>query len=111
MISSINDSSSLHRCNLWACTQCRKTVGASIELSEEAEEPFEWLYDEFTIHTLTTAASTFSRYGSNYEPVDDDVSMSSTIQGKKEFKERLVFTNYKGRWRSADNYLSLSSHD
>ena len=96
MISSNDDSSSLYRYNLWACTQCGKAVGASTELSEEAEEPFEWLYDEFTIHTSTTAASTFSRYISDYEPVDDDVPMSSTIQGNKKFKEWLVSTNYKG---------------
>ena len=87
MISSIDDSSSLYRYNLWACAQCRKAVGASIELSEKAEEPFEWLYNEFIIHTRTTAASMFSRYVSDYEPVDDDVPVSSTIQGKKEFKE------------------------
>ena len=111
MISSIHDSSSFYRYNLWACTQCRKAVAASIKLGEEAEEPFEWLYDEFTIHTPTTTASAFSRHDSDYEPVDDDVPMLPNIQVKKEFRERLASTNYKGRWRSMDNYLSLSSHD
>ena len=86
-------------------------MAASIVLSEEAEEPFESLYDEFTTHTPTTAANVFSRYVSDYEPIDDDVSMSPNIQGKKEFKEWLASPNYRARWRSTDNYLSLSSHD
>lgn len=76
------------------------------------EEPFSWLYDEITIHTPTTAASMFSRHDSDYEPTgDDDDPVSPNVQGKKELKEWLASTNYKGRWRSTDDYLSLSSHD
>ncbi len=83
-------------------------MAASIDLSDEEEEPFEWLYDQTTIHTPTTATSTFSQRDSDYELPDDDVSTLPDItQGKKELTEWLVSTNYKGRWRSTDNYLAL----
>ena len=87
MTSSVHDSSSLCRDDLRTCMQCRQAMAASIVLSEEAEEPFERLCEEFIIHTLTTAASALSRHVIDYEPVDDNVSMSPNIQGKKEFKE------------------------
>ena len=84
-----------------------------IHLNDEQEEPFEWLYDQTTIHTPTTATSTFSHQDSDFEPPDDgdDIPTSSdTGQGNKELKEWLASTNYKGRWRSTDNYLALSRH-
>lgn len=99
------------RYNAWACTQCRKACITVFGDTDETKDPFEWLYDEMTIHTPSTAGSFFPQHGSDYEPADIDMSPSQREKGKKEFKQWLASTDYQGRWRSTENYCALSKHD
>lgn len=63
------------------------------------------------VHTPSTAASAFSQQGSVYDPVDSDISPLPSDHRRREFKKWLTSTGYQGRYRSTENYDSLSRHD
>ncbi|CAF3241379.1 unnamed protein product [Rotaria socialis] len=78
---------------------------------DDVKDPFDWLYDETIIHTPSTAGPCLSQWDNNYEPAYSEASPSQQANGKREFKQWLASTGYEGRWRSTDNYRSLSQHD
>jgi hypothetical protein len=61
--------------------------------------------------TPSTAGSIIAQHDSDYEPVQNDASPTLKEDGKREFKQWLASTDYQGRWRSTNNYCSLSKHD
>jgi hypothetical protein len=97
-----------HRYNLWACTQCRKACSAQLQ---EANDPFQWLYDGKTIYTPTTAQTGVSLVESDYELLVDDIPLNQRNTENKEFKDWLASTDYRGRWRATSDYCALGSHD
>ncbi|CAF4616268.1 unnamed protein product [Rotaria socialis] len=97
--------------NGWACTQCRKACVMEYGSMDDVKDPFDWLYDETIIHTPSTAGPCLSQWDNNYEPAYSEASPSQQANGKREFKQWLASTGYEGRWRSTDNYRSLSQHD
>jgi len=94
----------------WACTQCRKVFGARADegVIDETTDVLDWLYDVWIVHTPSTPGSLLSYRGSDYEPVDADLSPCQPENKKKDFVQWLISTNYEGRWRSTENYCSLT---
>lgn len=75
------------------------------------KNPFAWLYDEKINYTPSIAGSSYTPEDSDYEPGSHDISLRGKEDVKREFRQWLASTNYRGRWRSTENYRSLSKHD
>lgn len=78
---------------------------------DDAEDSLGWLYDETIVHTPSTAGVSLSQWDNDYKLIDNEASPSQKANEKREFKQWLASTGYEGRWRSTDNYRSLSRHD
>jgi hypothetical protein len=78
---------------------------------DEMKDPLNWIYNEKIFHTPSTAGSFLCHQDSDYGPADNDISLSQKEDDKRELKRWLSSTNYEGRWRSTDNYCSLSRHN
>jgi hypothetical protein len=63
------------------------------------------------IRTSTTAAVPMSHWDNEYELSDNDISPTKIANEKREFKQWLSSSGYEGRWRSTENYRSLSHRD
>ncbi|CAF4269016.1 unnamed protein product [Rotaria magnacalcarata] len=95
----------------WFCTSCRIACTAKYNDRKDAQDPFQWLLDETIAFTPSTAGVSLPAGDYEYEPAEDPVSPGYITKEKREFRQWLVSTGYEGRWRSTDNYRSLSQHD
>lgn len=100
----------ISRYHAWACTQCRKRCAAEFGSADEASY-FAWIYDERNNYTPSVTAGPPSSQDSDYEPEIHDISSHEKEDGKREFRQWLASTNYRGRWRATANYSCLSKHE
>lgn len=78
---------------------------------QSVENPFKWLLDETIVFTPSTAGVSLPACDHEYELDEDPVSPGYITKAKREFRQWLVSTGYKGRWRSTNNYSKLSQHN
>lgn len=75
------------------------------------QDSLAWLYDGNIVHTPSTAGIPMSQSDEDYDLVDEEIPPSPKVDTKRDFKQWLISTEYKGRWRSTDNYQGLSQRD
>lgn len=98
------------RYNSWACTQCRKRCTVEFDKTDDAS-CFPWIYDERNYYTPSIAGDIFSPRDNVYEPEIHDCFSHDKEDGKKEFRQWLESTNYRGRSRGTVNYSALHKHE
>jgi hypothetical protein len=77
----------------------------------EIKNPLEWIYDGMIAYTPSTGGSFLCEQDIDYQPADNDISLSEKEHGRREFKQWLATTDYNGRCRSTKNYCSLNRYD
>ena len=97
--------------NAWICTRCRKTCANESHAEKNADDTFDWLYNGNNIRTPTTAGFSLGSLDHEYVPVSNDVTPCQETNKKQDFTKWLASSGYDGRWRSTDDYTSLSRHD
>ena len=61
--------------------------------------------------TPSTTGFSLGSLDYEYEPTNDDVTPCQQTNKKRDFTQWLASSGYDGRWRSTDDYKSLSRHD
>jgi hypothetical protein len=98
------------RYNWWACTSCRIACAAESSPVDDAQDPFDWMYDGNIVHTPLSTHH-LSQSEDEYDPEDDDIPSPEQASYKNMFKQWLIASGYTGRYRSTANYSSLDRHE
>jgi hypothetical protein len=97
--------------NGWICTECSKACAHEYDAVTNADNTFDWLHNGNDNCSSTTAGYSLDSLDNKFVPVNNDTTPCQETNEKQVITKFLAASSYDDRWRSTDDYVSLSRHD